>query len=395
MNLFDVYPLTRITPIKAEGCYVFDETGKKYLDLYGGHAVISIGHSHPVYVKRLSDQLKKIGFYSNSVVIPAQEQLADLLGLSCGYANHRLFLCNSGAESIENAIKLASFHTGRKGIIAFNKAFHGRTSAAVAITDNPAIQSEANKGHQVTFVPLNDLKALKEAIQENVPAAIIFEGIQGVGGVHVPDTEFLNAVRKLCDEHHIILIADEIQSGYGRTGRFFAHQHAGIQADLITVAKGMGNGFPVAGVLIGPQFKASHGLLGTTFGGNHLACEAALAVLDVIHSENLIKNAELLGEYLITQLQTIPAIREVRGKGLMIGLEFDFSVAELRDHLLKKHQIFTGASGKNVIRLLPPLSLTKPMADSFIHALKASLNMLNENKQIENTANLKKNHANA
>lgn len=395
MNLFDVYPLTRITPLKAEGCYIFDDSGKKYLDLYGGHAVISIGHSHPVYVKRVCDQLKKIGFYSNSVIIPAQAQLADLLGLSSGYTDYRLFLCNSGAEAIENAIKLASFHTGRKGIIAFSKAFHGRTSAAVAITDNPAIQAEVNKGHQVDFVPLNDLNALHETLQKAVPAAIIFEGIQGVGGVHVPDETFLKALRMLCDQHHIVLIADEIQSGYGRTGRFFAHQHADIQADLITVAKGMGNGFPVAGVLIGPQFKASHGLLGTTFGGNHLACEAALAVLEVIHSEALINNAQTIGDYLIAQLKTIPAIREVRGKGLMIGLEFDFAVAELRDHLLKKHQIFTGASGINVIRLLPPLSITKPMADSFIYALKASLNALIEVQQAENQVKPKSNHANA
>lgn len=370
MKLFDVYPLMNVTPVKAQNCTVWDNQGNKYLDLYGGHAVISIGHSHPHYIKRLTNQLNNIGFYSNSVQNPMQVELAEKLGNMSGLNNYSLFLCNSGAEANENALKLASFHNGKSRVIAFNKAFHGRTSMAVAATDNPKIQAKVNKGHQVTFLPLNNIAAVEEELKKEDVCAVIIEGIQGIAGIQIPDDSFLQQLEALCKQHKAVLILDEIQSGYGRSGNFFAFQTAGIQPDIVTVAKGMGNGFPIGGVLIAPKFEPSHGMLGTTFGGNYLACAAALAVLEVIEQEKLIENTLEVGNYLIHQIKTIPNIKAVRGKGLMIGIEMDGAVAPIRKELLDKKKIFTGVSSTNIIRLLPPLTLTKAMADQFVKALK-------------------------
>ncbi|MGV0966708.1 aspartate aminotransferase family protein [Empedobacter falsenii] len=375
MKLFDVYPLMNVTPVKAKDCILWDENGKEYLDLYGGHAVISIGHSHPYYVEKLTEQINNIGFYSNSVNIPIQQELAEKLGKASGYEDYTLFLINSGAEANENAVKLASFHTGKDRVIAFKDAFHGRTSGTVALTDNPKIVAPFNAHHKVSFVEYN-IEEVNEVIARGDVAAVIYEPIQGVGGIILPSDEFVQELRKVCTENGVVLIADEIQCGYGRSGKFFAHQHSGIKADLITMAKGMGNGFPIGGVLISPEFKASYGLLGTTFGGNHLACAAAVAVLDVIEQENLIENAKEIGEYVGIQLNKFPKIKEVRGRGSMIGIEFDFPIGELKNNLVTKHNIFVGYAGTNVIRLLPPLTVTKQYIDKFISALETEINII-------------------
>ena len=373
MNLFDVYPLLDITPVKGEGCYIWDENGIKYLDLYGGHAVISVGHSHPHYISRLTSQLNQIGFYSNSVQIPQQKELANKLGQLSGYPDYQLFLVNSGAEANENALKLASFITGRKKIVGFKKGFHGRTSAAVAITDNPKIIAPVNATPNAIILPFNDLNLLEEQLQTNEIAGVIIEGIQGVGGIHVPEKDFLVQAEKMCKKYGTLLILDEIQSGYGRSGKFFAHQYAGIKSDIITVAKGMGNGFPVGALLIAPEIKPWHGMLGTTFGGNYLACAASLAVLEIMESENLVENAANIGTYLIENLKKLSGIKEVRGLGLMIGLEFEQQINDIRHVLLRNHHIFTGVSGVNTIRLLSPLTLTKEQADVFLEALAETI----------------------
>ncbi|NOY96168.1 MAG: aspartate aminotransferase family protein [Chlorobi bacterium] len=370
MKLFDVYPLFDITPERAQGCYVWDTNGDKYLDLYGGHAVISIGHSHPHYINRVSGQLNKIGFYSNSVQNPLQAELAQKLGRQSGYGDYQLFLCNSGAEANENAIKLASFITGKKKFISFKKAFHGRTSMAVALTDNPKIIAPVNESLNAIILPFNNIDEVEKALAENEVAAIIIEGIQGVGGINIPEERFLMGLGSLAKKHNCLLILDEIQSGYGRSGKFFAHQYVDISPDLITVAKGMGNGFPVGGVLIHPGIKPWAGMLGTTFGGNHLACAASIAVLEVMESEKLIENAENTGNFLMKELSQISNEYKVRGKGLMIGLEFRFEIQQLRRILLNDYKIFTGVSGKNMIRLLPPLSLSISQAGDFIQAFK-------------------------
>ena len=370
MKLFDVYPLMNVTPVKARDCAVWDNEGNEFLDLYGGHAVISIGHSHPHYIKRLTEQLNEIGFYSNSVQNPMQVELAEKLGKICGLDDYSLFLCNSGAEANENALKLASFHNGKSRVIAFDKAFHGRTSMAVAAPDNPKIQAGVNKGHQVTFLPLNDAAAVENELKKGDVCAVIIEGIQGIAGIQLPDDSYLQQLEKLCKQYDAVLILDEIQSGYGRSGNFFSFQTSGIQPDLVTVAKGMANGFPMGGVLIAPKFKASHGMLGTTFGGNYLACAAALAVLEVMEQESLIENTLEVGNHLINQLKTLSNIKAIRGKGLMIGIEFEGPVAPIRKALLEEKRIFTGVSSTNIIRLLPPLTLTKAMADQFVKALK-------------------------
>lgn len=372
MKLFDVYPLFNITPVKAQGSWLWDDKGEKYLDLYGGHAVISIGHSHPHYVKALTSQLNKIGFYSNSVQNPLQVKFAEKLGEVSGYTDYQLFLCNSGAEANENALKTASFVTGRKKVIAFKKAFHGRTSGAVAATDNPKIVAPFNAGHDIVFLPMNDEAALEKALDNHV-AAVIIEGIQGVGGIQVPDDSFLQFVEKKCAATGALLILDEIQSGYGRTGKFFAHQHAGIKPHLITMAKGMGNGFPIGGVLIHPDIKPWSGMLGTTFGGNYLAAVAGLAVLEVIEKENLVDNAMEVGDYILKSLPIIPNINEVRGRGLIIGIDLPESFKQVRSNLLHNHHIFTGEAKPNVIRLLPSLALTTNEADIFLTALKKEL----------------------
>ncbi|MGW8122837.1 aspartate aminotransferase family protein [Roseivirga echinicomitans] len=374
MKLFDVYPLYPIEPVRALGAKLWDKEGKEYLDLYGGHAVISIGHTHPHYVKRITEQLSKIGFYSNAVQNSLQDTLAEAMGKISGYYDYQFFMCSSGAEANENALKLASFHTGNRKIIAVKNAFHGRTSGAVAATDNPKIVAPFNNGHEVVFVSLNDLQALTEAFDDEV-AGVIIEGIQGVAGLYTPNDAFLAKARELCDKHEAVLIIDEVQSGVGRTGKFFAHQHSVVRADIITMAKGMGNGFPVGCVLISPEIESWHGMLGTTFGGNHLACAASLAVLEVIEEEHLLKNATKMGAYLETELNKIEAVSEVRGKGLMIGAEFDFDVAALRKALIFEHGIFTGsASNKNTIRLLPPLNISKAELDQFLAALNKELN---------------------
>lgn len=378
MKLFDVYPLFDVEIVKGKGCHTYDAAGTEYIDLYGGHAVISIGHSHPRYLKALSDQAENLVFYSNSVHNSLQQQVADRLGELSGYDDYALFLINSGAEANENAMKLASFHTGKSRIIAFSKAFHGRTSLAVEATDNPKIVAPVNANNRVTFVPLCDIQAVKTEINKGDVAAVIIEGIQGVGGIQVPSDDFLRELRALCDETGVVLILDEIQSGYGRSGKFFAHQYAGIRPDIITVAKGIGNGFPMGGVLISPKFTPQYGMLGTTFGGNHLACAAAIAVLDVIKEEGLIDNARTVGDYLMAELKKIPEIKEVRGRGLMIGLEFDFPVKELRSKLLFDQKVFTGASGTNVIRLLPPLCITREIADEFLLRLRRLLVEVNK-----------------
>lgn len=371
-NLFDVYPLYDIEPVKAQGSYLWDKNGVQYVDLYGGHAVISIGHSHPYYVKKLTDQLNNIGFYSNSVQIPQQEELAEKLVELSGMADYRLFLVNSGAEANENALKLASFHNGRKKVVAFKKAFHGRTAGAVAVTDNPSIVAPINYKDHVTFLPFNDESTLEEGITEET-AAVIVEGIQGVGGIQVASESFLKALRKRCDETGAILIHDSVQCGYGRSGKFFSYQFSGIEPDLITMAKGMGNGFPIGGVLIAPKFKASYGLLGTTFGGNHLACAAGIAVLDVIKNESLLENAQRMGAYLWDGIKAIGGYKELRGRGLMIGIEYDFPIKELRNKLLFTHRLFTGVAGANTLRLLPSLALGKEEADRFLEALNQEI----------------------
>lgn len=374
MKLFDVYPVNDITIVKAQGSTVWDDKGQEYLDLYGGHAVISIGHTHPHYVQRLTDQLCKVGFYSNSIHIPLQQQLAEKLGKISGKEDYQLFLVNSGAEANENALKLASFHNGKKKIVAFKKAFHGRTSLAVATTDNPKIVAPVNETDNVIFLPWEDLGALEAAFQQHAVSSVIIEGIQGVGGINVASATFLQKIRSLCDEHNAAFIADSVQCGYGRSGKFFSHDHAGVNADIYTMAKGMGNGFPIGGIIISPKFKASYGLLGTTFGGNHLACAAALAVLEVIEQENLVANAEATGNYLMEELRKLPKIREVRGKGLMIGIDLPEELAHVKKELLFKHKIFTGEAKPNVIRLLPSLALTKAQADHFLNAIKQELN---------------------
>ena len=373
MNLFDVYSLWNIEPVRAKGCRVWDRDGVEYLDFYGGHAVISIGHSHPVYVKAIQDQAAKIGFYSNSVINSLQTELAEKLGEQSGYPDYSLFLCNSGAEANENALKLASFHTGKKRIIAFSGSFHGRTSGAVAITDNPSIQSPFNTGHEVTFVPLNDTDKILRELEKGDVAAVIAEGIQGVAGIFVPENGFMQQLEKACHKHRVVLILDEIQSGYGRTGRFFAHQHAGIRPDIITLAKGMGNGFPIGGVLISPKFKAKKGMLGTTFGGNHLACAAAIAVLDVMKGEALVENASQAGNYLQDELSKLNGIKEIRGRGLMLGIDPAPEYSDIRDKLLFKSHIFTGGAKNNVMRLLPPLSVKKEEIDIFLKETKKLL----------------------
>jgi acetylornithine/N-succinyldiaminopimelate aminotransferase len=367
-QLFDVYPLYDIEPVKARGSYLWDSQGTKYLDLYGGHAVISVGHCHPYYVEMLTKQLNAISFYSNSVIISLQEELAEKLGELSGYPDYNLFLCSSGAEANENALKLASFHNGRTKVVAFRKAFHGRTAGAVAATDNLSIVAPVNYNEHVSFLPFNDVAAAEAGITDET-CAVIVEGIQGVGGIHVCSDEFLQALRCKCDETGAVLILDSVQCGYGRTGKFFSHQFSGIHPDLITMAKGMGNGFPIGGVLISPKFKASHGLLGTTFGGNHLACAAGVAVLDIMKQENLLENSTMMGEYLLNGIRTIGGYKELRGRGLMIGIEYDFPVKALRDKLLFEHKMFTGVAGANTLRLLPSLAIGKAEADAFLEAL--------------------------
>ena len=373
MKLFDVYPLNDIVIDRAMGSYVWDDKGQKYLDLYGGHAVISIGHTNSHYVKRLESQLHKVGFYSNSIKIPLQVELAEKLGKVSGKEDYQLFLCNSGAEANENALKLASFYNGRKKIIAFKKAFHGRTSLAVAVTDNPNIVAPVNQTDNVIFLPFNDEAALEEAFKQDEICAVIIEGIQGVGGINVASDSFLQKIRSLCDAYNAVYIADSVQCGYGRTGKFYSHDYSDVNADIYTMAKGMGNGFPVAGISIAPKIHAKYFMLGTTFGGNHLACAAALAVLEVIEKDELMKNAEAVGNYLITELIKLPKIKEVRGRGLMIGIELPEELNQVKKNLLFKHKIFTGEAKPNVIRLLPALNITKIEADIFLEAFKAEL----------------------
>ncbi|MFP5437897.1 MAG: aspartate aminotransferase family protein [Bacteroidia bacterium] len=374
MSLFNVYPIYNIIPVKALGAKVWDDKGQEYLDFYGGHGVISVGHSHPDYVKAVSEQVAKIGFYSNSIENPIQEALGKKLPELSGYADFTLFLCNSGAEANENALKLASFHNGKKKIIAFKKAFHGRTSAAVAATDNPSIVAPVNAGHEVVFLELNDEAAFTSEIAKGDVSCVIIEGIQGVGGLDQATTEFFKTIEKACNDNNVVLILDEIQSGYGRSGKFFAHQWHGITPDVISLAKGMGNGFPIGGILISPKFEAKYGLLGTTFGGNHLACAAALSVLDVIEKENLIANVNEISAYFKEKATEIPEVKNIKGRGLMLGLEFDFDVTELRKKLIYNEHIFTGnASQKNLLRILPPLSITKADVDVFFAGLKNAL----------------------
>jgi len=375
MDLFNVYPINPINIVRAEGSTVWDAAGNEYLDLYGGHAVISIGHTHPHYVETLTSQLHKIGFYSNSVEIPIQKQLARQLGEISGKNDYTLFLCNSGAEANENALKLASFHTGRKKIIAFSKSFHGRTSLAVAATDNPAIVAPVNETENVVFLPFNDEEALTKAFEDfgEEIAAVIIEGIQGVGGIREASVPFLRLIRTLCDQYSSVFIADSVQCGYGRTGDFYSHDYAGVEADVYSMAKGMGNGFPIGGIAIAPKFKASYGLLGTTFGGNHLACAAAVAVLDIIQQENLLENARAVGDYLIDELKKFDKVQEVRGRGLMIGIDLPAELNHVKKDLLLKNRIFTGEAKPNVIRILPALNITKEIADRFLTAFEERL----------------------
>jgi acetylornithine aminotransferase len=385
MKLFDVYPINDINIVKAIGSYVWDDKGTQYLDLYGGHDVISIGHTHPHWVRRIEDQLNQIAFYSNSVQIPIQKELAGKLGKLSGKEDYQLFLINSGAEANENALKLASFYTGRKKIVAFSKAFHGRTSLAVAATDNKSIVAPVNETDNIDFLPFNDEEALKKYFQSNGNnvAAVIIETIQGVGGITVANKSFLQLIRQLCDQYKPVFIADEIQCGYGRSGRFFAIDGSGVNADIYTMAKGMGNGFPIGGILIAPHIQPKHGMLGTTFGGNHLACAAALGVIEVMEQENLIENASEIGSYLIGELKKIDAIKNVRGEGLMIGFDVPEEIKNLRKHLLFEHHIFTGEAKPNVIRLLPALSLTKQHAEEFLSALRESIKMLNNEQKVK------------
>ena len=370
MKPFDVYSLWDIEPVKGQGCKVYDKNGTEYLDFYGGHAVISIGHSHPHYVEALTKQLNQIGFYSNAVINSLQEEYAEKLGKLSGYDDYSLFMVNSGAEANENALKLASFHNGRKKVVSFRKSFHGRTFAAVKVTDIPSYLAPINENMTVEFIPFNDIEAAREILKQNDVSSVVIEGIQGIGGINIPEPTFLQELSRLCKETGTILILDEIQSGYGRSGKFFAHQYSGIRPDIITIAKGMGNGFPVSGVLISPMFKAVSGQLGTTFGGNHLACAAANAVIDVMRSENLIENAAVVGSYLIEGLKKIPQIKDVRGHGLMIGMEFETPIKQMRDRLLFEEKVFTGATGNNIFRLLPPLCVSMEEANEFLKRFK-------------------------
>ena len=378
MKLFDVYPIQPIAIVKAKGSYVWDENGQQYLDMYGGHAVISIGHTHPHYVKRITDQLNKVGFYSNSIRIPLQEELAEKLGRISGKPDYQLFLCNSGAEANENALKLASFFNSRSKIISFSRSFHGRTSLAVAVTDNPAIVAPVNRNDQVIFLPFNDEQALEACFDSmgGEISSVIIEGIQGVGGIHEASDTLLQKIRSLCTSHNALFIADSVQCGYGRTGQFFSHDHAGVQADIYTMAKGMGNGFPVAAILIAPHIRPKHGMLGTTFGGNHLACAAALAVLEVIEAENLLENAAQVGNYIHKALRDMPQIQQVRGRGLMIGFEVSPELKDLRKNLLSGSRVFTGEAKPNVIRLLPSLALRKKEADEFLESVREQIQLL-------------------
>ncbi|HXB29386.1 MAG TPA: aminotransferase class III-fold pyridoxal phosphate-dependent enzyme [Puia sp.] len=382
MKLFDVYPINDITVTRAKGSYLWDDAGQQYLDMYGGHAVISIGHTHPHFVSRITQQLNQVAFYSNSIRIPLQQELADKLGKISGKDDFQLFLCNSGAEANENAMKLASFYNGRKKIIAFNKSFHGRTSLAVAVTDNPAIVAPVNQTENAVFLPFNDETALENYFNAHGDevAAVIIEGIQGVGGINIASDYFLKKIRSLCTAHNSIFIADSVQCGYGRTGSFFSHDHSGVKADIYSMAKGMGNGFPVAGILIAPFLKPKHGMLGTTFGGNHLACAAALAVVEVIEEEKLMENAKSTGEFLMSRLKKIDGLKNVRGKGLMIGFDLDTNLKDLRKNLLKNQQVFTGESKPDTIRLLPSLALRKKEAEEFLESLEEEiLNMVSSN----------------
>lgn len=383
MQLFDVYPLFGLEPVSGKGSYVYDKNGQAYLDFYGGHAVISIGHSHPHFVKRLQEQAAKLVFYSNSVQNPLQQELAQKLGDLSGCEEYQLFLCNSGAEANENALKLASFHNGRTKVITFKGAFHGRTSAAVNATDNPRIKAPINRNYEAEFHEWNDLERVQQSLAKGDVAAVIIEGIQGIGGIHVPDPIFLKEVAALCQAQNTVLILDEIQSGYGRSGAFFAYQYSDVVPDLITVAKGMGNGFPIGGVLIHPRFEAKYGLLGTTFGGNHLACAAGLAVLEVIESEQLIPHAQKLGQQLMDELSGLSAVKEVRGHGLMIGMSMDFPIKPLRKQLLFEQHVFTGSSADpNTLRLLPPLNITEQEAEQFLSGLKAGLQQYQQTAKI-------------
>jgi acetylornithine/N-succinyldiaminopimelate aminotransferase len=388
MKLFDVYPINDITITRAKGSYLWDDAGQQYLDMYGGHAVISIGHTHPHFVSRITNQLNLVAFYSNSIRIPLQQELANKLGKVSGKEDFQLFLCNSGAEANENAIKLASFHTGRKKIVAFSKSFHGRTSMAVAVTDNPSIVAPVNQTDNVVFLPFNDEEAMSTyfAVQGAEVAAVIIEGIQGVGGINIATDSFIQKIRALCTEYDVVFIADCVQCGYGRTGLFFSHDHAGIQADVYSMAKGMGNGFPVAGILIAPFLKPKHGMLGTTFGGNHLACAAALAVLEVIEEEKLMDNAKSTGEFLISRLKKIEGLNNVRGKGLMIGFDVDGELKDLRKNLLNNQQIFTGEAKPNTIRLLPSLALRKKEAEEFLESLEEEINKMVSSPNLVNQA---------
>ncbi len=373
MKPFDVYPLFPIDIVEGKGCKVYDSEGTEYLDLYGGHAVVSIGHSHSKYVKAISDQVAKLGFYSNSVINTLQAELAEKLGKASGYEDYSLFLINSGAEANENALKLASFHNGRKKVLSFKKSFHGRTSAAVKVTDIPKYIAPVNEGLEVTFVEMNDIDAVYNELSKLDVSSVIIEGIQGIGGIYTPDNQFMQKLRTICTETGTVLILDEIQSGYGRSGKFFAHQYAGIKPDIITVAKGICNGFPMAGVLISPVFKAVYGQLGTTFGGNHLGCAGAIAVLDIMKEEQLIENAAEVGNFLISELKSLPGIKEVRGSGLMIGMEFEQSIKEIRSKLLFEQKVFTGVAGSHIIRLLPPLCLSMEEAKEFLVRFKKVL----------------------
>ena len=375
MKLFDVYPINNIEIVRALGSKIWDANGTEYLDMYGGHAVISIGHTHPHYVKRISDQLNKLGFYSNSIQIPLQEELAEKLGRLSGKEDYQLFLCNSGAEANENALKLASFYNERKKIIAFKGAFHGRTSLAVAATDNPKIIAPVNQTDNIVFLPFNDEQALENAFNEygNEISSVIIEGIQGVGGIKTASESFLQKIRSLCDHYNSVFIADSVQCGYGRSGKFYSHDYAGVNADIYSMAKGMGNGFPIGAISIAPKFKPWHGMLGTTFGGNHLACAAAVAVLEVIEQDNLLENASVVGSYLMDELKKFPQVREVRGRGLMIGIDLPEELSHVKKDLLFKHQIFTGEAKPNVIRLLPALNLSKAQADIFLESFKLVL----------------------
>jgi acetylornithine aminotransferase len=378
MKLFDVYPLNNITITKASGSYVWDDNQVKYLDMYGGHAVISIGHTHPHWVKSIEEQLREIAFYSNSVIIPIQQQLADTLGRVSGKDDYQLFLCNSGAEANENALKLASFHNGKKKIVAFSKSFHGRTSLAVAATDNKNIVAPVNETDNIIFLPFNDETALQQCFEQygNEITAVIIEGIQGVGGINVASNSFLQSIRNLCDTHNAVYIADSVQCGYGRSGKFFAHDYAGVNADIYSMAKGMGNGFPIGGILIASHLQAKHGMLGTTFGGNHLACAAALAVLEIIEMEKLMQNANELGAYLMEELSMIDGLQNVRGRGLMIGFDLSDELKDLKKQLLFGQHIFTGEAKPNVIRLLPSLAITKTQIDEFLEGLKNAINAI-------------------